>query len=205
MSDETFSIMRRLDTSVAEVQASLQCAPLLTGIKVSNLLQIRSDQMEEVFRMFEGTQISCHILSQKENKTALLLYRRNRLIRYLSQKDVRELMEEFGYSETILEQILAKLSVHYQAYVDGNAAFPHEIGLLLGYPPEDVTGFIENGGKNCLYSRYWKVYGDPEKAKKTFAGYDRAKEAVIRMAGNGFGVKDIMAFYNIMRRRQLIA
>ena len=46
---------------------------------------------------------------------------------------------------------------------------------------------------------------DPEKAKKTFDGYDRAKEAVIRMAGSGFGVKDIVAFYNIMRRRQLIA
>ena len=205
MSDETLSIMRRLDTSVAEIQASLQCAPLLTGIKVSNLLQIRSEQMEEVFRMFEGTQISCHVLSQKECKTAILLYRRNRLIRYLSQEDVRKLMEEFGYSETVLEQILEKLSVHYRAYVDGNADFPHEIGLLLGYPPEEVIGFIENEGKNCLYSGYWKVYGDPEKAKKTFDGYDRAKEAVIRMAGSGFGVKDIVAFYNIMRRRQLIA
>ena len=171
MSDETLSIMRRLDTSVAEIQASLQCAPLLTGIKVSNLLQIRSEQMEKVFRMFEGTQISCRVLSQKERKTAILLYRRNRLIRYLSQEDVRELMEEFGYSETVLEQILEKLSVHYQAYVDGNADFPHEIGLFLGYPLDDVKGFIENNGRNSKYTGLWKVYGDKAASIRMFEKY----------------------------------
>lgn len=25
--------------------------------------------------------------------------------------------------------------------------FPHEMGVLLGYPTEDVLGFIENQGK----------------------------------------------------------
>ena len=34
--------------------------------------------------------------------------------------------------------------------------FPHEIGLFLGYPPEDVEGFIQepNGQK---YTGIWKV------------------------------------------------
>ncbi len=32
--------------------------------------------------------------------------------------------------------------------------FPHEMGLLLGYPVEDVVGFMENNGKNYLYSGY---------------------------------------------------
>ena len=27
--------------------------------------------------------------------------------------------------------------------------FPHEVGLFLGYPPEDVRGFIENHAKFC--------------------------------------------------------
>lgn len=36
--------------------------------------------------------------------------------------------------------------------------FPHEMGILLGYPVEDVEGFIINNGKNELYTGYWKVY-----------------------------------------------
>lgn len=205
MSDETFSIMRKLDLSGMEIQAALQCAPVLTGLKVSNLLQVRKDQKEEVFRLFQDTQISCHVLYERENRIAVLIYRRKALSKYLKRSDVERLMETFGYQDMELEAILEKLTVRYQAYVEGRVDFPHEIGLLFGYPPEDVTGFIENNGKNFLCSGYWKVYGDPERAKKTFAGYDRAKEAAIHMAGSGLGVKDIIAFYNIVGRRQLIA
>ena len=46
--------------------------------------------------------------------------------------------------------------------------FPHEIGVLLGYPAEDVKGFVVNEGKNYLYSGYWKVYGDLSEAKQLF-------------------------------------
>lgn len=205
MSDETFSIMRKLDLGGVEIQAALQCAPVLTGLKVSNLLQVRKDQKEEVFRLFQDTQISCQVLYEREKRIAVLLYRRNALSKYLKRKEVKRLMEAFGYQGMELDEILKKLTVRYQAYVEGKMDFPHEIGLLFGYPPEDVTGFIENNGKNFLYSGYWKVYGDPERARRTFAGYDRAKEAAIHMAGSGLGVKDIMAFYNMMGRRQLIA
>ena len=48
---------------------------------------------------------------------------------------------------------------HYEAYLnDEHKQFPHEMGLLLGYPIEDVRGFIEHNGCGCLYSGYWKVY-----------------------------------------------
>lgn len=38
MSEEAFHIMTQMDLEGAETQAVLQCAPLLTGIKMSNLL-----------------------------------------------------------------------------------------------------------------------------------------------------------------------
>lgn len=196
MSDETFSIMRKLDLGGAEIQAALQCAPVLTGLKISNLLQVNRTQKNEVYRMFEGTPISCHVLYEHEKRIAVLLYRKKGLSAYLEQKEVRELMRTFGYREMELKELLEHVTVRYQAYVEERGGFPHEIGLLFGYPPEDVTGFIDNNGKNFLYSGYWKVYGNPERARKIFAGYDRAKEAAIHMAGKGFGVKDIMAFYN---------
>ena len=38
--------------------------------------------------------------------------------------------------------------------------FPHEIGVFLGYPLDDVKGFIKNEGKKYLMIGYWKVYSD---------------------------------------------
>ncbi len=39
--------------------------------------------------------------------------------------------------------------------------FPHEIDVFLGYPCEDVRGFIRHGGQGYKLCGYWKVYGDP--------------------------------------------
>ena len=54
--------------------------------------------------------------------------------------------------------------------------FPHEIGLFLGYPPEDVDGFINNGAKGAKYVGTWKVYGDESIAKRTFAQYKNVRK-----------------------------
>lgn len=48
-----------------------------------------------------------------------------------------------------LEQLLERLSGRISASED----FPHEIGLFLGYPVDDVTGFIQNKGRNYLLCR----------------------------------------------------
>ena len=36
--------------------------------------------------------------------------------------------------------------------------FPHEIGVILGYPVEDVIEFEKHQGKNCKYCGCWKRY-----------------------------------------------
>lgn len=205
MSGETFRIMKKLDMESVEAQAALQCAPVLTGIKMSNLLHVRADQKEEVFRLFENSPVCCRVLYEWENRVSVLLYRKTRLENHISGGKVRELLSTFGYETAELEDIIKRLSARYQRHMEGGRRFPHEIGLLLGYPPEDVIGFIENEGRNFAYSGYWKVYGNTAEAKKIFEGYDRAREAVIRMAGNGKGIRDIMAFYTVMKRRRLNA
>ena len=178
MSEEAFRIMTQMDLEGAETQAVLQCAPLLTGIKMSNLLHVREGQQREVASMFEATPVSSRILYKKNGRISVFLYREQRLKRFLS----------------VGKEILSRLSDRYQRHMDGRGDFPHEIGLLLGYPPEDVSGFIENGGKNFLCSGYWKVYKDPARARRIFDGYDRAREAAIHMAGNGTGIRDIIKY-----------
>lgn len=193
MSEELFGIIRKLDGSGTEKQIVLQCAPLLTGIKMSNLLNIREEQKEEVEELFRDSPVSCRVLYRFQGRISILLYRGERMGQYLGREEVRALLKQFGYKNVDLEEIFGKLSRRYQEHMEGRRGFPHEIGLLLEYPPEDVSGFIEKEGKDFLYSGYWKVYGNLKETLKVFEGYDRARETVIRMAGKGKRIKDIMA------------
>ena len=55
----------------------------------------------------------------------------------------------------------------------GGGGFPDEIGLFLGYPPEDVQGFMENKAARHKLAGCWKVYGDVDAAQQTFARYKK--------------------------------
>ncbi len=193
MSGETFHILQRLAGSGTEKQVVLQCAPLLTGIKLSNLLNVRTDQKEEVFRLFAGTAVSCRVLYEFDGRMSLLLYREDRMRTHLERSDVRRMLDGFGYAGMGIKETLLLLSIRYQEHMDGLRAFPHEIGLLLGYPPVDVAGFMENNGERFLYSGYWKVYGNLAETLKVFEQYDRAREYVIHMAGSGRAIREILA------------
>ena len=58
--------------------------------------------------------------------------------------------------------------------------FPHEVGLFLSYPPEDVKGFIENRAANAKCTGVWKVYGDERQARQTFAKYKKCTDIYCR-------------------------
>ena len=46
----------------------------------------------------------------------------------------------------------------------------------LGYPAEDVQGFIENETKECKCVGCWKVYGDETYSRRLFAQYKSCKQ-----------------------------
>ena len=66
--------------------------------------------------------------------------------------------------------------------------FPHEIGVFLGYPLEDVIGFIENAGQNCKCAGYWKVYCNECEAVKTFARFKKCRDIYLRLWKEGRSV-----------------
>ena len=59
---------------------------------------------------------------------------------------------------------------------DESGEFPHEMGLFLSYPPEDVKGFIDHCASGFKCAGLWKVYGDEEKARSLFAKYKKCTE-----------------------------
>ena len=176
-------------------QIAVQCAPLLAGLKPSNLLIIPMG-MEAVLRhSLRGTRIAMYLLSEYDGKQVFLLYKVNELIVYLTEQSVQRLLLDLGYEGGELYSLLQRVSKKYTAHKQEKEAFPHELGLLLGYPAVDVKGFMEQGGKNFLYSGYWKVYGNVRETVLLFKEFGRAKEYVVRLVKQGYSIAEIMAMY----------
>jgi ribosomal protein S24E len=57
------------------------------------------------------------------------------------------------------------------------------VGLFLGYPLDDVQGFIKNRGSHYKLCGAWKVYGDVEKARNHFRKYELCREHMERQMG----------------------
>lgn len=196
MSQEVFELVQGMDLKSVETQIALQCAPLISGLKMSNLLIVSAEDETLVRMILRKSGISFYRLLKSGEKVTFLLFRREWLEAYLQQKEVRAVFVAEGYQDYILGNVFRTFQERYKRYMNGGDRFPHEMGLLLGYPVEDVQGFMENEGKNFLYSGYWKVYADVQEKIKLFQKFETAKETVIQLLSYGVGIRDIIDIYN---------
>ena len=88
---------------------------------------------------------------------------------------------------------------------NGEMPFPHELGLLLGYPAEDVRGFMGIGYKKCLYTGYWKVYEKAEEKIALFSEYDRAMDLALSMAYERQNILKLKEVFEVDSREKKLA
>ncbi len=193
MSSDTLQMMENMDRRSLDTQLALQCAPVLAGIKVSNLLNISQIPVEDVKRRLAGSSISVSLLYLAGPRATLLLYWRPALEAYLNREDVKALLAVWGYTAFGLEAVLERFSQRYQSCRESGDWYPHEVGLLLGYPVEDVRGFVENQGRNFLYSGYWKVYANRREAEALFALYEDTRALAVRMLAEKRDIRELWA------------
>lgn len=196
MSAELIQIFKSMNQKELNTQLALQCAPLLTKNKISNLFIVAKSEKNKVIKLFSKTSISIYVLYQTEKKVTFLLYRRQELVCYLQNTPVRAFMLQLGYHDVGIENILRELKNRYKAHMEEKKDFPHELGVVLEYPVDDVCAFIENQGKNSIYVGYWKVYGDLPIALAIFDKYDMAKEKLLRMVAQGYDMNHILDIYD---------
>ena len=157
-----------------------QCAPVLKGVKISNLITMKPGGWRKIRAYLKKSRIICIPLYADAEKEVLFLYRYEQLERHLKNREVLEFLRSCGYESFEVASVLVRLRRRYQLYAGISKEFPHELGVLLGYPVGDVQGFIDNRGENSLTSRYWKVYQNPKEAEKIFDLYDRVKEQALK-------------------------
>ena len=148
------------------------CAPTLAGIKTGSIFtcpfetrEAFLDFIRKINKRLCGKGLRLLPLRFSAQKALVYLYRPAKLKRDLSHTAARKLLHQYGYDTACCE----KCVMHLIRKLRSQEEFPHEIGLFLGYPPEDVHGFIENNACCCKCTGCWKVYGDEEAARKKFA------------------------------------
>ena len=174
-----------------EQKLAFFAAPSLLGIKCASLLSLRKAEFQlskhiEIFNtraQVKGLRLK--VLCECKNRYLVLIYQEAALRRQLAKPTVQAILRRYGYAaEMTLESLLERLSGRIRQCVQ----FPHEIGLFLDYPTEDVQGFIENQGENYVLCGYWKVYGKAEKAKHTFASYDKCRKFLCNKLNQGYDI-----------------
>ena len=202
MSQEVFEIVQGMDRKSIKTQLALQCAPLIAGLKTSNLLIVHKSNLGEIRRILRQTDISSKLLLIAGEKITMLLYRESELEAYLSSEAAVGFLLERGYQNLTLSAIVNEFRNRYRRYMEKGQSFPHEMGLLLGYPMEDVEGFTKNEGRDALCIGYWKVYRHPAAKKQLFLRFELAKETMIQLVANGVSMVDIIDIYKQERLQQ---
>ena len=201
MSQKTLDIVQETDWKDIEMQIAFHCAPLIVGLKLSNLLMLKDKDLDRAANILKRAGISYFVVAAANGKAAVLLFDRERLEAYLRKEKVWKIFQDMGYQDNCMGKILYAFRVRYEGYLMQNWEFPHEMGLLLGYPVEDVEGFIRNGGENSLYIGYWKVYENLSEKILLFNKFEKARDTLICLLTNGLGIVEIiqkrMLFENI--------
>lgn len=171
------------------------CAPTLASIKTGSLFTSRFESEEamrgslrELNRRIRSKGLYAIPLRYREGIGLIYLYRPQRLEKDLQQQDAVKLLADFGYQAGCPAAQLRNLALRLSK-VEG---FPHEIGLFLSYPPEDVDGFIRSPGE-AKYTGAWKVYGDVAAAQRTFTRYRRCTSNLMRRWQQGCPIEQLAA------------
>lgn len=164
------------------------CAPTLAGLKTASLFtcayssedQLRSG-IRALNRQLSPKGIRVVLFRCSGGRALIYVYRLSGLRADMADEATGKLLRDFGYSPMQPTACIAELA----ARIRSGDAFPHEIGLFLGYPAEDVRGFIENGAEGAKLTGYWKVYGDEAEARRLFAKYKKCTSVYLSCWNRG--------------------
>lgn len=181
------------------------CSPTLAGIKSGNLFSCEYEDKEELARdirrlnrLLNPKGLRIIPMRYGRERVLLYMYRPHGLEKELAGEEALKILEQAGYESASPERCVITLINRLRE----GGQFPHEIGLFLSYPPEDVEGFIANHGKGAKLSGIWKVYGSEADAQRTFDSYRRCTKNFCARAEAGFSLEELTVADSAVRRQE---
>ncbi|MDY2657546.1 MAG: DUF3793 family protein [Candidatus Limiplasma sp.] len=154
------------------------CAATLAGHKCGSLFAFCTENEREWRQAVDALDallapkgVRVRALASCPRGCKVYAYRPAMLARRLEDPQITRFLAQKGYTDMHQEECLNELGRRIQC----EKSFPHEIGVFLDYPLEDVIGFIEHGGRHCACAGCWKAYSDEREAKRRFELYGKCK------------------------------
>lgn len=173
------------------------CSPTLASLKTASLFTLefanRSERnglnpaLREWNKRLSDKGVAMLALREMPESALIYVFRIKKLQSALCCPKAEKFLKENGYESASIGTALAALRARL-ARLEG---FPHEIGIFLGYPPDDVIGFIKNNGRNCKYAGCWKVYRNEREAVKAFARFKKCEAVYMRLWEQGRTVRQL--------------
>lgn len=167
------------------------CSPTLAALKTANLFNCCCPDERE---LRENVEYWNDIMIDKGIKLFVMRYGGGRALIYvcrlpdlqkrLSDPQIVEFLSRYGYES---DNVMYSINRLRTRLCEENG-FPHEIGVFLGYPLEDVRGFIDNGGKGFLCAGIWKVYNNLDEAEKAFYRFKKCSDIYMHLWESGKSV-----------------
>ena len=189
------------------------CAPTLAGIKPSSMYNCvvgegpQAESVQQQTRMLVGAcaekiahaGVSLSILLYRATGVLVFAYRPDAIARVLEHAPSCAFLRARGYDTSAPDACVDSLRNRFEEFeclrrksgACEHCDFPHEVGLLLGYPYDDVMGFIANEGKNDLCCGHWKVYSDEQAARNMFDCFKAHTRIFDELYANGISLEEL--------------
>lgn len=160
------------------------CGITFARIKPASLFCLEKTKLEGVHyyaHLFMKKEIFFIQLRECEDRGLIYVYHRKKIQEILFNQAIQSFLQKNGYSYNTIEEALEILKNR----INLNEEFPHEIGIFLGYPLEDVEGFIQSPHEGVQLCGYWKVYSNPTEKAKIFHRYKKCTESICQKIRQG--------------------
>ncbi|MBO5482323.1 MAG: DUF3793 family protein [Spirochaetaceae bacterium] len=172
-------------------------SPTICKIKPGNMFTVKKFQFDtkssiEWKKLLSKQDIELEWFSTTNNVIMYFSYNKKWISEILKNKKIKKFLLEKNYpihldNKAIIEELFFRLK--------NSNTFPHEVGVFLGYPLEDVISFEKNQGKNCKYCGLWKSYSNPSKAKKCCNQYANCSQLCTQWFCEGYSIPQIIKKY----------
>ena len=134
-------------------------------------------------------------------KVTFVAYRPELVEDILAKSEHCEFLAAFGHSTESVQALMKSMRSRIFAFHARKAAFPHEIGLVLGYPLADVQGFMN--GQSELFTGAWKVYDNTEETRLRLERLKDAEDQCKHRFYQGESLAQILSSYGNTKKCQV--
>ena len=181
-------------------QIMIKCsAPTLCDIKPANLFFVKNQDFsegsfEEWKDSFFKLGLMCFKIKLSKDSTAILVCNVCWERKLLEDPVIQAYLSGKGYQCKSVFDFVKEFSFRVQK----NTGFPHEVGVILGYPVEDVIEFENHQGHDCKYCGQWKSYSNVENARECHYRYKSCCGFCERLYSEGYSLDYIICQYKKM-------